>query len=224
MSLNASIANATFPYPPKPGPVYDWWVSLVVIAVINWVLFAITWWHTRKNLKYCHDKHAWSYWYVFFMRILAIPYVIECSYRSFLPGQYNTRVTIINSEWNSVLIERLLAFFGEISWGIQIGWSLRVISLTVPLRGSPRIQKMIRTCIPIVGIVVSSCAIIANISSCIALVSTNNAFSAAEESFWAFIFFLTGISSFILWHFGCDSFTFAYGANCFGYDINPFEK
>ena len=125
---------------------------------------------------------------------------------------------------NSILAARLLAFVGEISWGIQIGWAIRVMARNIPLRGGEATRRRIRTIIPLVGYFISACAIIANISSVAAMVTRNYALSVVEETLWACMFFSGSVSSFILWHFGIDAWSFDWGSNCFGYDINPFDE
>jgi hypothetical protein len=117
----------------------------------------------------------------------------------------------------------MLAFVGEICWGIQMGWALRVIARNLPLRGSPTIQVAIRKVVPMVGYLVPFCAILGNIMSVTGMITTNYIFPTIEESVWGILFLTGAISSVILWHFGCDSWSFDYGSNCFGYDINPFD-
>lgn len=139
-------------------------------------------------------------------------------------GKYNERITIIDGEINSILVARMLAFVGEICWGIQIGWALGMISANLPLKGSPKTNARLRKGIRIVAYIIPLFAIIANCCSVAGTVTTNFALALSENSFWTAIFFFGGISSMLLWHFGCDSFSYSWGSNCFGWDINPFDE
>jgi len=169
-----------------------------------------------------HPVYDWSYRYCWWMRVLAIPYVFECVWRSFLWCQYNNRQTLIDSSVNSVLLQRCLAFVGEISWGIQLGWGLRVIGKNLPLRGTELTQYRIRTGVTYTSYVISSFAFIANCCSLTGTITSDYAFPTAEESLWASLYLMGSICAMFLWHFGVDSWSFQLGANCFGWDINPF--
>jgi hypothetical protein len=128
-------------------------------------------------------------------------------------GLYNARRTIIDDPVNSVIIARFGAFVGEISWGIQIAWALRVIARHVPMRGSERTKKILRTVIPVVSYFMAACAIVANIMSVVGMVTTNYIFPTVEEALWGCMFFAGAICALCLWHWGCDSFSFDWGSN-----------
>lgn len=137
-------------------------------------------------------------------------------------GQYDDRKTVIQDDVNSVLVARLLAFFGEISWGIQVAWATQVIARHMPLRGSEEAQKRVRTYIPRVSYYLVFAVITGNIFSVIGTITANSVFFVVEETFWATIYFFGAVCNVFLWYFVCDSWSFDWGRNCFGYRVNPF--
>jgi hypothetical protein len=141
-----------------------------------------------------------------------------------MSAQYNKRITIIPDAVNSIIIARMLAFCGEICWGIQIGWAMRTIARNLPMRGSQITVKRVRTAVIFISYWLSLFAIVGNICSVASMITANFSLAAAEESLWACLFFFGGVSAITLWHFGVDSWSFDWGSNCFGYDINPFDE
>jgi len=83
-----AILNGTFPYPPT-GPVGAWWTQMVVVAIFNLFFFAFTWYKTRTNLWVPpEERRLWSYRYSKWMRLLPIPFVIQTTWRAFLPSKF----------------------------------------------------------------------------------------------------------------------------------------
>jgi len=169
----SALQNASYSYPP-PAPVFWWLFQMEVFSVFNCCMYMFMFVITKKNVEAEHAAdHKWSYWYCMAVRFLPLPYVFECTWRSFLPTQYNKRLVVYDTSASSILLERLLAFFGEVSWGTIMGLCLAVISHAVPLRGSERVSSRIRTVIPMVGALMSVCALTANICSNIGTVTTD---------------------------------------------------
>ena len=92
------------------------------------------------------------------------------------------------------------------------------------MRGSEATQRRLRTVIPIICVFIPLFAILGNICSVVGMVTANYLFVVIEETLWACIFFFGGCSALCLWHYGCDAWSFDYGSNCFGWDINPFDE
>jgi len=194
-----------FPYPPSE-PLFWWWLQMVICAIFNVILFALAWWKTQANVYAKHAAHhLWSWRYCVWMRLLAIPYVFECVWRSFLPCQYDNRITIIDNPVNSVLAARLLAAVGESCWAIQFSWAIRVIAWHIPLRkGGPKSTFFVRSVIPVITYVTSVVACVAQIFSIAGMVSTNYYYNVWEESLWACIFILATTCSISIWVLGTD--------------------
>ena len=110
MAKKMNATNQTLLYPPTAGDILGWWASMVFFSLLNCVLLVVVWCKTRKNVAGGRPKyHAWSYYYSWFMRLAAIPYVSECTWRSFLPSLYNSRLTIVDDLANSIFIARMFA-------------------------------------------------------------------------------------------------------------------
>ena len=139
-------------------------------------------------------------------------------------GQYNSRITIIPDAVNAVIIGRLFAFVGEICWGIQMGWAMRTIARVIPMRVAERGEKRIRKICITIGWCIPFFAIFGNIMSLTGTITKSYIFPMIEESSWACLFFFGGVCSAMLWHFGCDDWSFDWGSNCCGWDINPFDE
>jgi hypothetical protein len=142
------------------------------------------------------------------MRLLPIPYVFECAWRSFLPSQYNARLVLVDNPVNSVLAARLLATVGEICWAVQVSWALRTIARNVPLsRALPSTAFMhvfIRSWIPRLSHLLWIFAATAQVFSITGMVTTNYAFNVVEDTLWALNFLLAAVCALALWRFACD--------------------
>lgn len=58
------------------------------------------------------------------MKWLALPYVVQCAWRSFWPEVYNDRFVYWDVWMSSIFIGRMLATIGEITWIIQVSWGI----------------------------------------------------------------------------------------------------
>jgi len=192
-------------YPPVP-PLQAWWVQMTVCAAFNVVLFAVVWRRTRAYVVSDYAlKHAWSARYCRAMRLLAIPYVFECAWRSLLPSQYNTRIVIVDNSVNDVLAARLLAAVGETCWAIQWSWALRVIAVNSPLVPGALAHSVVRRGVPVLTYVTASLGGIAQLFSIAGMVSTNYYWNVWEESLWACVFILVTLGAGTTWVLGADA-------------------
>jgi len=94
-----------------------WYAILCVIATINMVALVVVW---RRTTNPSTPYQKW-------MRLLALPWVFECSYRSIFPSLYLQRFVVWDTLFNSILLDRTLAFAGELAWTAQ--FSLVVLHL-----------------------------------------------------------------------------------------------
>jgi hypothetical protein len=196
------------PYPPAKGSfVLYWWTEMVLISVINCILCLVIFIKTKPpthDLKTIPQKHWWSIRYVTAMRYLAIPFVFECTWRSFLPSLYNSRTTIIDDDINSILLARFLAAIGEICWGTQIALAYVAISRSLPMRGRESVRRFILNNMPRIAKLIVLLDVTAQCFSCAGAVTTSYRYVLVEESLWTIIFLLMGISGIFLWAYGCD--------------------
>lgn len=65
------------------------------------------------------------------MKWLAVPWVLECAYRSVFPSLYLQRYTFWDTPLNSIIVDRTLACAGELSWSFQVAYALRQVDLDV---------------------------------------------------------------------------------------------
>ena len=82
-----------------------WYTILCCIAVVNTLLFLFQWRRTNSNTRYQTLQ-----------RCLAIPWVFECTYRAVFPSLYLQRFVVWDTVFNSILLDRSLAFVGEMAW------------------------------------------------------------------------------------------------------------
>lgn len=140
-----------------------------------------------------------------------------------ITGQYNARVTVIDNPVNAIIIGRMFAFVGEICWGQQISWAMRTIARNIPMRGPLIWQQRVRAVCIFISYWLVTFAIVGNIMSVTGTITKNYVFPTVEETLWACLFFFGAVCALLIWFFGCDTWSFDYGRNCFGWDINPFE-
>lgn len=206
VSSGANDSTVVWTYPPE-GPVRSWWLAMVTLSLCNCVAWVAMFVATRpsKQTRPVVSSHMWSVRYTTAMRYLALPFVFESTWRSFLPSLYNKRQTIVDSPVNSILIARMFAFVGEICWGIQMTWALAVVVGALPLRGSQWTQSMMITWIPRIAGTMLLFDVVANCCSVAGVVTTNYAFVVTEETLWAGIFSGFGICSGSMWVWSSDA-------------------
>jgi len=74
------------------------------------------------------------------MKLLAVPWVVECAYRSFFPSLYLQRYVIWDTVFNSILVDRNFACVGELCWTAQFALALMHMDQDVNKKTTPWIQ------------------------------------------------------------------------------------
>ena len=99
---------------------------MLVIAPLNLILLFFSWKKTTETDTY--SKH---------MRILAIPWVWECSWRAAFPSLYLQRFVVWDTPLNAVIVDRNFACVGELAWTAQIAYAMCHIDkdLTIDRKG-----------------------------------------------------------------------------------------
>ena len=101
-----------------PSPeIWNWYLALCAVSVFNIIVY-IKILMTKENVK------KEDYNYVYWMKVLAFPYVLQCAWRSFFPELYNQRITFWDTPLNSCFIGRGLATIGEVTWIAQCAMGL----------------------------------------------------------------------------------------------------
>ena len=105
------------------NPTWTWYYGMMLNVAINiaFVVYAL-----RSNKK---DKGTAVQKYQKQMRMLAIPFVFECAWRSFFPSVYNSRMVFWDTPLNSIMIDRTLACIGELCWIFQICIAMRFVNM-----------------------------------------------------------------------------------------------
>jgi len=91
-----------------------WYLCMLIVVVLNIILFAIFFVKVKTT-----DAYGLA------MKILAFPWVFECCWRSIFPSLYLQRYVLWDTMLNSILVDRTLAFIGELSWVSQTALALR---------------------------------------------------------------------------------------------------
>lgn len=103
-----------------------WWGVMVAIAIFNVGLYGYVVLHQGGQ-----GESASIRLYMRRMKWLAIPFVVECAWRSIFPSVYNTRQVFWDTPLNAILVDRALAALGEVVWVTQIAMALAVVSKDV---------------------------------------------------------------------------------------------
>lgn len=102
------------------SPIYMWYGLMLGIAALNISLLT-----KRLNSIEAHGQ------YQEMMKVLAIPWVWECGWRSVFPSLYLQRFVFWDVPLNSIIVDRTWAFFGELSWVYQTTLALRHIDIEI---------------------------------------------------------------------------------------------
>jgi len=115
--------------------VYNWWKFMSVASVVNIALYA------KVLLSKDHGSGKSTRSYNTSMKWLALPYVLQCAWRSFWPEVYNDRFVLWDCWMSSVFIGRGLATIGEITWIFQVGLAMMRANMEIKLlKGGERNQ------------------------------------------------------------------------------------
>lgn len=144
----------------------DWWLAMVAVcAVINLALLVVL---IVKIPVASGDSYGW------WMKVLAVPWVLECGWRTVFPSLYLQRRTLWNTPLNSILVDRTLACVGELANTVQLSLALRHIDEQVTGK-TPWVQVSGWAAIGIY--VVAECVSYYNVAT------TNEFWAAAEVIF-----------------------------------------
>ena len=111
--------------------VWVWYVFMVVFCAFGnlWHL-ASTW----RSVGHPSDAYGTA------MKWLAIPWVVNCAWRSVFPSLYMERFAFWNTPLNSILLGRTFAFVGELSWVFQTCLAMRHVDKEVTKKSTCWVQ------------------------------------------------------------------------------------
>lgn len=97
-----------------------WWTGMVAVSVFNigWML------HRWSKIE---PKDSYGKW----MKYLAVPWVLECAWRSVFPSLYLQRFVFWDTMLNSIIVDRCWACVGELAWTFQVAYALRHVDKEV---------------------------------------------------------------------------------------------
>lgn len=94
---------------------WAWYAFLVVFCFCgNLIHLAYVWHKTR----FANDAYSQA------MRVLAVPYVVNCAYRSLFPSLYLQRYVFWDTPMNGILVDRGFACVGELCFSLQTALAL----------------------------------------------------------------------------------------------------
>ena len=97
-----------------------WYVSMCTISIVN-----------LSVLIYLYKKIEARTFYEKTMKALAIPWTFECAYRCYFPSLYLQRYVFWDTPLNSIIVDRTLAFIGEMCWVTQTALALVYVSYNI---------------------------------------------------------------------------------------------
>lgn len=142
------------------------------------MFFAYAW--AKQTLVLSPVADARTKVYFRWIRRLAVPFVMECIWRSVFPSVYNSRQTFFDTFLNSILIDRTLAAVGEVTWMAQV--ALALLHLCADKRVGARRQ------ISFIAYLVVVFAVAGEVNSYLGVTTTSCLFEVIEESFWTAIY------------------------------------
>uniref|UniRef100_A0A7S2C3D1 Uncharacterized protein n=1 Tax=Florenciella parvula TaxID=236787 RepID=A0A7S2C3D1_9STRA len=98
-----------------------WYIIMIVVCVA----FNLT------MLYKCWGKVQPVDSYTTTMKYLAVPWVLECAWRSVFPSLYLQRFVFWDTPLNAIIVDRTWALFGELSWVFQTMTALRYVDLQI---------------------------------------------------------------------------------------------
>ena len=87
-----------------------WYALIVTAAALNMIGMVYFWIKTKD-----HPNTSFNKW----VRLLAVPWIFECAYRSVFPSLYLQRYTYWDTPFNSIIVDRNFACVGELAWTAQ---------------------------------------------------------------------------------------------------------
>lgn len=115
---------------PPQTRLWAWYAFLVIVcAAGNLTLLAVVWRRTEA-------KDAYGKW----MKYLAVPWVVECAWRSVFPSLYLQRYAFWDTPLNSIIVDRTLACAGELAFQVQVCLALKQVNrdIAASTGSSPR--------------------------------------------------------------------------------------
>ena len=151
-------------------PVMLWWTGLSAAPLLNvtgWAYSAARFQRHKESLRGSMLEHRRL------LLWLAAVYVLGCAFRSFLPMVDVPRICLHDTEVSRIAVGRSVATVAELCFAMQ--WAV-LLWEALTAAGRPYARSVSLAVMALIGI--------AEISSWLAVLTTNNFFHAVENSLW----------------------------------------
>jgi hypothetical protein len=153
----------------SPG-VLAWWAGLSAVGVVNIALWSLS--ASFLSRRPLSDPVEQAWWRR--QLLLSAGFVFGCAFRSFLPRADVQRICLYDSWLSCVFVGRSVATAAELCFMTQMALHLRRLALA---QGAAAALALSRLIVPIIAV--------AETCSWYAVITTNYAGNACEESLWA---------------------------------------
>ncbi|CAJ1343881.1 unnamed protein product [Effrenium voratum] len=168
-----------------PGRTWLWWGSMVAIAFLNLLLFR----HVNRS-KRARDVEHKRYQRV--LKMLCLPFLFECAWRSVFPCLYNERQVLFDTPLNAILLDRSLAAVGEVCWVLQICLILEQLATDLKMHSARPLGKCVVECCSILMALLALCG---ETCSFLGTFTTNAWYEVLEASCWCLLFALGSLAA-----------------------------
>ena len=168
-----------------PGA-FRWWVGLCLVTVLNVCAWAFAALLFRRRHRGTRDSETYTLRRT--QLALSAVFVIVCGFRSVFPRADVQRICLLDSWLSSVGVGRSLATIAELCFIAQWAILLRELGESTRTRMAVTVSKML---VPMIAV--------AECFSWYAVLTTNYAGNAIEESIWALSATLATLSALAVW-------------------------
>lgn len=167
-----------------------WWGSMLAVSALNVLFFIVV----SRRVVPATDPIERKYQKA--MKMLCVPFMFECAWRSVFPSLYNERQVLFDTPLNSILLDRSLAAIGEVCWVVQIDLALEQISSDLKRAGmKPCFGHCFVECL---GVLMVLLAVSGECFSLTGTFTTNAIYEVYEASCWCTLFALGSLAALTL--------------------------
>ncbi|GMI26160.1 hypothetical protein TeGR_g2082 [Tetraparma gracilis] len=142
-----------------------WFACMCALASLNLLLCAKLFFFSSRSVATSTLSPSFR---------LCIVFTLVCAFRSYFPTVYLSRACIVDTFLSNILLARLLAFVGELTWMVQVSHSLKQVNRQ--LENNPAVNKLANGVIFLIA-----CA---ECFSTYATITKNSLFFTLEEGSW----------------------------------------
>lgn len=163
--MRAMPTEASGPETAWPPWSVHWFACMCALASLNLLLCAKLFFFSSRSVATSTLSPSFR---------LCIVFTLVCAFRSYFPTVYLSRACIVDTFLSNILLARLLAFVGELTWVGQVAQSLKQVNRQ--LENNPAVNKLANGVIFLIA-----CA---ECFSTYATITKNSLFFTLEEGSW----------------------------------------